>query len=44
MNNVTSGVGKLLSFVNTVKRLADIRNEVWLYLKQVSSGFIKHYI
>ncbi|XP_048738272.2 conserved oligomeric Golgi complex subunit 1-like isoform X1 [Ostrea edulis] len=37
MNNVTSGVGKLLSFVNTVKRLADIRNEVWLYLKQDSS-------
>lgn len=36
MNNVTSGVGKLLSFVNTVKRLADIRDQVWLYLKQDS--------
>lgn len=39
MNNVTSGVGKLLSFVNTVKRLADIRDQVWLYLKQVSLNF-----
>lgn len=37
MSNVTSGVGKLLSFVNTVKRLADIRDQVWLYLKQDSS-------
>ncbi|XP_078314563.1 conserved oligomeric Golgi complex subunit 1-like isoform X2 [Crassostrea virginica] len=36
MSNVSSGVGKLLSFVNTVKRLADIRDRVWLYLKQDS--------
>lgn len=43
MNNVTSGVGKLLSFVNTVKRLADIRDQVWLYLKQVSLNFEEDY-
>ncbi|XP_064607958.1 conserved oligomeric Golgi complex subunit 1-like [Liolophura sinensis] len=29
VNDVKSGVGKLLNFVNSVKRLADIRDAVW---------------
>ncbi|KAL3866853.1 hypothetical protein ACJMK2_044112 [Sinanodonta woodiana] len=32
--DVKNGVGKLLSFVNTVKRLADIRDTVWEQLSQ----------
>lgn len=36
VNDVKSGVGKLLSFVNTVKRLADIRDAVWQIQSQVS--------
>ncbi|KAK3097887.1 hypothetical protein FSP39_014178 [Pinctada imbricata] len=34
LKDVTSGLGKLLGFVNTVKRLADIRDALWEQLKQ----------
>ncbi|XP_071095427.1 conserved oligomeric Golgi complex subunit 1-like isoform X2 [Haliotis cracherodii] len=34
INDIKSGVGKLLGFVNTVKRLADIRDSLWELLTQ----------
>ncbi|KAH9518338.1 Golgi transport complex subunit 1 [Bulinus truncatus] len=37
LQDVQSGVGKLLNYVNTVKRLADIRDEVWSLLSKVRS-------
>ncbi|CAL1527327.1 unnamed protein product [Lymnaea stagnalis] len=37
LKEVQTGVGKLLNYVNTVKRLADIRDEVWALLTQVQS-------
>ncbi|CAG5116585.1 unnamed protein product, partial [Candidula unifasciata] len=37
LQEVQSGVGKLLHYVNSVKRLADIRDEVWSLLTQVES-------
>ncbi|XP_012934565.1 conserved oligomeric Golgi complex subunit 1 isoform X1 [Aplysia californica] len=37
LQDVQSGVGKLLNYVNTVKRLADIRDEVWELLSTVES-------
>ncbi|KAK2150545.1 hypothetical protein LSH36_401g03021 [Paralvinella palmiformis] len=33
-DSVKSGLGQLLGFINTVKALASIRNEVWLVLKE----------
>jgi uncharacterized membrane protein YGL010W len=35
VSDVTSGIAKLLNFINTVKRLADIRDAVWELLSQV---------
>lgn len=37
IRDVKHGVGKLLTFVNTVKRLADIRDAVWDLLSQDDS-------
>ncbi|XP_059174642.1 conserved oligomeric Golgi complex subunit 1-like [Physella acuta] len=37
LQDVQSGVGKLLNYVNTVKRLADIRDELWALLTAVQS-------
>ncbi|XP_071171265.1 conserved oligomeric Golgi complex subunit 1-like [Mytilus edulis] len=37
ISDVTTGVGKLLNFINTVKRLADIRDAVWELLSQDES-------
>lgn len=35
LQDVRTGVGKLLNFVNSAKRLADIRDAVWEILTQV---------
>ena len=35
LQDVRSGVGKLLNYVNSVKRLADIRDAVWDIVAQV---------
>ncbi|KAI8792747.1 conserved oligomeric Golgi complex subunit 1 [Biomphalaria glabrata] len=35
LQDAQAGVGKLLNYVNTVKRLADIRDEVWGLLSKV---------
>lgn len=37
LQEVQSGVGKLLSFVNSVKRVADIRDSLWELLTQVEA-------
>jgi len=43
LQDIQSGVGKLLNYVNTVKRLADIRDDVWELLTEVeNAGSWKH--